>query len=379
MKRLMAGLILLLLFAAVIKADAHENPVIAILRWSDGGMQNRVIEGLFDLLTDYGLFGEQELSMAAPGEDIHGENITILWRDAGRDISLANAMIEEALDEGAEILVTTMTVVSELAVKITAESGIEPTPLVIFSLVSAPYASDIAASPCDKPDHVVGTHSVQNYEEIIELLPLLDLDIQRLGTFVNEVMPNSVFSANQVAAQGQTRGYVTEIQPIVNMTDVAVATDLLLDKDVDALVISAECDEMASSTPMIMQSAAASGVPVMALIPAYASLGAQIGAGFDAHYREGVVQGQLLVAALEGRLDAANTHIHSLPSTGVALNLDSMKTAGIEVPAALLDVADWLVIDGESTPELAKPPLTGFGIEERRAIDEAFIASLACS
>ena len=377
-RRLMAGLILLLSFAGGVQAN-DDNPVVALLRWSDGGMQSRAIEGMFDLLVDYGLVSEQELVMAVPGEDFHGEHITILWRNAGSDITLANAMIEEVLDEGAEILVTMMTVVSELAVKITAESGIEPTPLVIFSLVSAPYASDIADSPCDKPDHVVGTHSIRDYEEIMELLPLLDMDIQRVGTYVSDVFSNSVHAANQIATFGAEHGYMTEIQPIVNMTDVALATDLLLDNGADALIISAECDEMASSTPMIMEAAATSGVPVMALIPAYASLGAQIGAGFDAYYREGVVQGQLLVAALEDRLDAANTHIHSMPSTSVALNLDSMKTAGIKVPAGLLDIADWVVIDGESTQELVKPPLTGFGIEERRAIDEAFIESLACS
>lgn len=377
-RRLVAALIMLLSLAGGIQAD-DDNPVIAVLRWSDGGMQNRVLDGLFDLLVDYGLVGEQELMTAVPGDDFHGEHITILWRDAGRDITLANTMIEEVLDEGAEILVTMMTIVSELAVKITAESGIEPTPLIIFSLVSAPYASDIAASPCDKPDHVIGTHSVQEYEEIMEILPLLNLDIQRLGTFVNEVMPNSVYSANQVAAQGRKQGYMTEVQPVVNMTDLAIATDLLLDNGADMIIISAECDEMASSTCMIMEAASASGVPVMGLVPAYASLGAQIGAGFDAHYREGVVQGQLLVAALEGRLDAANIRIHSMPSTGVALNLDTMETTGIEVPTGLLDVADWVVMNGESAPEFAKPPLTGFGIEERRAIDEAFIESLACS
>lgn len=376
--RLVAGLILLLSFVGGIQGQ-DDNPVIAILRWSDGGMQNRVIDGLFDLLVDYGLIGEQELSVAVPGQDFRGENITILWRDAGRDITLANAMIEEVLDEGAEILVTMMTIVSELAVKITAESGIEPTPLVIFSLVSAPYASDIAASPCDKPDHVVGTHSVQEYEVIMELLPLLDLDIQRIGTYVNDVMPNSVYAANQFAFQGQKHGYMTEVQPVVSMTDLAIATDLLLDNGADMIIISAECDEMASSASMIMEAASASGVPVMGLVPAYASLGVQIGAGFDAHYREGVVQGQLLVAALEGRLDAANIRIHSMPSTGVALNLDTMETTGIEVPTGLLDVADWLVINGESTQEFVKPPLTGFSIEERRAIDEAFIESLTCS
>jgi len=377
-KRLVAGLILLLSFAGGVQA-VDENPVIAILRWSDGGMQNRVLDGLFDLLVDYGLVGEQELLMAVPGEDFQGEHITILWRDAGRDITLANAMIEEVLDEGAEILVTMMTIVSELAVKITAESGIEPTPLVIFSLVSAPYFSDIAASPCDKPDHVVGTHSVQVYEEIMELLPLLDLDIQRVGTYVIDALPNSVYSADQLAAQGQIHGYMTEIQPVVRMTDIAIATDLLLDNGADLIIVGAECDEMASSTSVIMEAASASGVPVMGLVPAYASLGVQIGAGFDAHYREGVVQGQLLVAALEGRLDAANIRIHSLPSTGVALNLDTLEATGIEAPTGLLDIADWLVINGESTQQHVKPPLTGFSIEERRAIDEAFIDSLACS
>ncbi len=370
--------LIFLLAGASLSAQADDNPVIALLHWSDGGMQSQVTDGLFDLMMDYGLIGEQELMKSVPGEDFHGEHITILWRNAGSDLTLANAMIEEVLDEGAEILVTMMTAVTELAVKITAESGIEPTPLVIFSLVSAPFASDIADSPCDKPDHVVGTYSLRDYEEIMGLLSLLDMDIERVGSFVNNTLPNSVHAADQISSYGANLGYATDIQSIVEMTDIAIATNILLDKGADALIVSAECDEMADNMPVIMQAAEESSIPVMSLVPAYASLGSHVGAGFDAQYREGVVQGQLLIAALEGRLDAANTRIHALQSTGVALNLDTIKAAGITISMNLLNRADWVVMNGESTEKLVTSSLTGFDIEERRAIDAAFVESLAC-
>lgn len=374
--RLLAGSLLLLLFAGGVQAD--DKPVVALLRYSATATQDLAVQGIFDVLMDYGLVGQHEIEMAEPDSDFYGENITILWRDAGGDITLANAMIEETLDEGAEILLTITTVISDLAVKLTNESGIEPIPLVIFSLVSAPYFSDIADGPCDKPANVVGTHTMRDYDEIMSLLSLFNIEIETIGTYVNQAHPNSVFSSNEIAAWARHHGYETDIQPIVNPADVAIATDVLLDSGVDMIVVGIGSEET-RSIPLIVDAAGAFGVPVMSMTPRYASRGAHIAAGFNALYREGVVQGQLLVARLEGRLDAENTSIHSKPHTSVALNLDTMADAGIEITPALLEAADWVILDGKSTEEFVKPDLTGLDEEERRAVDMAFIDSLACS
>ena len=83
--------------------------------------------------------------------------------------------MEQALDEGADVLVTLSTPVTQAAVHVTSE--MDSPPAVLFSSVSHPYDAGIADAACLKPAHVTGLQSITPYDDILSLLQTQSAEI----------------------------------------------------------------------------------------------------------------------------------------------------------------------------------------------------------
>ena len=129
MKRKWVGALcsaVVLLATALVPATAladDDKPTIAVLTLSAQSLRGRTIEGLFDMLAYHGYVDSEEIADFTYNEDFEGEHLDIIWRDAGFDLPTVNIMVEEALDRGADILVTLTTNVTLTAVKGSLESG----------------------------------------------------------------------------------------------------------------------------------------------------------------------------------------------------------------------------------------------------------------
>ena len=210
MKRKWVGALcsaVVLLATALVPATAladDDKPTIAVLTLSAQSLRGRTIEGLFDMLAYHGYVDSEEIADFTYNEDFEGEHLDIIWRDAGFDLPTVNIMVEEALDRGADILVTLTTNVTLTAVKGSLESGIEPPPLVIFAIVTAPYTAGVAEAPCVKPPNVVGSHARVSYEDMVGLVPLLDPDADLIGSFATPA--RTAYHNRRRADQGLRRG-----------------------------------------------------------------------------------------------------------------------------------------------------------------------------
>ena len=91
----------------------------------------------------------------------------------------------------------------------------------------------------------------------------------------------------------------------------------------------------------------------------------------------------MVIAYLEGNLDIATTAIASTPSFAVAVNLDSAEAQGVVITEALLAEADYIVQGGVGDGAMIEIPgevsLTEMTLEERRAVDAAFLQNLHCT
>ena len=366
--------VLATLTAAVGFAD--DKPTIAVLSYANTGeISSRLVRAVFDVLNYHGYVTDDELDSIYPNEDFYGDNIDIVWRDAGRDVANVSLMTDYALDVGAEALVTTTTNVTLNAIHAAEESGIEPTPLVIFSLVGAPYRSGVADAPCVKPPNVIGSHTVSAYDEVVALLPMQDPDIDYIGSFLNPANGGHVFATAQITAHAEPLGITVEEAPWVNAGDGVVNADTLIDKGVDMFVSLG----YPGSLPAIIEAANVEGIPVVATAMSYLQRGVHIAAGFYSYYQEGVVVGRMLAAYLDGELEAGRTGIHAAPKLTVGLNLDSFADADIEVSDDLMERADFVIENGESTEEFVKPEFPDIDMDERRAERAAFLDTLFCS
>ena len=375
-KKMILGLFIVLLLAPAAMAQDDGKPTIAFLRYRATGTEDITKPGIWDVLGAHELISPSERELLDEDLDLNGEHINVFWLDAASDVTNINAMVEKALDRGADILLTFSTPVTQITANITKE--MDDPPILLFAIVSAPYSAGIADSPCIKMPHVTGTHMSIPYEQYVALSKVQMPDIQTIGTIVDPAQTQSVYGVSQITRFAEALGLTVEVASIASSADLPQATATLADKGVEMLMIGAGYTE-SRGIPAILGVAQDYGIPVFGVSPRMIYHGAVVGAGFDDFYGEGVTVGRMIAAHIDGTLDISATAISSRVDIGVAVNLDTAEEFGITVADDILDSAV-MVIEGEELTVLSQPPsLPEMSLEERKAADAAFLAELECS
>ncbi len=371
-------LLLGMLFPPAIVMGDDEAPTLAFLRFGQLPSFALTDMAVLDMLEVYGFINRDERAMLDAGNDLRGENINILYRDAGFDFATANLMVEDALDEGADVVLTVSTQVGMIAVG--AMSDMEDPPALIFAIVTDVHDSGLATATCIKPPNVTGSLMHIDYDEYLNIAYLQDPDFQSIG-FIADANDPATPGYKQTAQEvGEALGFTVEFEAVVTAADYAIATASLLDKNVDAVGLTPHTGSEAG-IPSVVN--AAVGVPVFSPLVSDVIHGVTIAAGFEGWYREGVQAARMVIAYLEGSLNIATTGIASTPSFAVAVNLDSAELQGVVIAEGLLEVADYIVQGGVVAGATIEIPgevgLAEMTLEERRAEDAAFLENLHCS
>lgn len=380
--RLILALALFLFaFPLALSADS-ENPTVAFLRYGGSPLISLSEKGVLDMLEAYAFINAEERAILDESQDLEGENINVLYRDAGFDLPTANIMIEDALDNGADVLLTLSTPVTQLAANITRE--MDDPPQIIFAIVGTPYFAGVADTPCVKDDHIAGTQTDIPYAQYVNVLPVFNPDLKVIGTIVNSSQANSVFGAERIEELAGELGISVESAGVTGLSDLPLATEGLISKGAEAIVVPGGYT-VSIGMSAIVDIATENGIAVFSPVSQHVYRGATVGAGFYSLYREGVIAARMLIGHLNGDVDLSRTGINLTPGFTVALNLDSAAEAGVEISDELLAMADWTIADGAST-EGVSPELPEIGVElpemsldERREADLAFLAEIYCT
>ena len=335
-------------------------------------------KGVLDVLEAYGYVSAEERLTLHGGNDLEGESINILNRDAGFDLATANLMIEDALDQGADVLITISTQVGALASSAIAE--MDDPPVLIFAILTAPYMTGMAESSCIKPDNVTGTQMDIDFSVFDQVRNAQSGDITKFGWIRDANDPSQAFSQQTLSTYAAAVGLEMEVATIITAADYALAAESLLDKGVGAILLPPRTGSSAGVTSVVD---AAYGVPVYSVLVTDIFLGVPIGAGFTGWYREGVVAGRMLAGYLRGEMDVATTAINLTPGFTVAVNLDAAAASGVVISDDLLAIADFVIEEGAATGDIEIPGVNTFledmPLEERVAQDQAFLQSLHCA
>jgi len=359
-----------------------EKPTIAFLRYAGTAPVAEATAGILDSLEAYGYLSSAERAALNESFDLNGQNINLLYRDAGFDLPSVNLMVEEVIDKGADALVTITTQVAQIAVNATRD--MENPPAILFSLVTTPFGTGIADSPCIKPAHVAGTQPLMSFADYVPLVLVQDPDIQVIGTIVTPDQPTSVIGARLIEEIGGSLGLTVEVASAISLADLSVATESLLSKGVEAIVLSVTPLTL-QGTPVLVQMTAEHGIPLYAPIIQQVYRGVTVGAGFHSFYEEGVIAATILNAHLSGEVDIADIAINQSRSFGIAVNLDTAADQGIEISEDLMARANFVIEDGERSEGMAsdvaarRMALQDMSLEERRVADLEFLAGLECT
>ncbi len=381
-KTLLLLITLALLATPTALAQDAGNPTIAFLRYGGSSLISLSEKGILDMLQAYGMINAEERAVLDESEDLEGEHINVIYRDAGFDLPTANIMIEDALDNEADVLLTLSTPVTQLAANITRE--MDNPPQIIFAIVGTPYYARVAKTSCIKDVHIAGSQTDIPYEQYVNLLPVFNPDLQTIGTIVNTSQANSVFGAQRIEEFADALGIAVETAGVSALSDLPLATAGLISKGAEAIVVPGGYT-VSIGMSSIVDSATENGIPVFSPVSQHVYRGATVGAGFYSLYREGVIAARMLIAHLNQDVDLSRTRINLTPGFTIALNLDTSAELGIEISEELLEMADWTIENGAST-EGVSPDLPEIGIElpdmplaERRRSDLEFLAALECT
>ena len=371
-----------LLAAPQVLAQEDDIPTIAMMNFGYSAGQTLATKGAFDVLQAYGYFDDEERVLLDEGKDLFGENINVFWRNANSDTPTANLMVEDVLDRGVDAMLVVSTQVTQIAVNATRE--FEDPPAIMFSLVGSPYFAGIADAPCIKPNHVGGSQYHLPYAQSMAVVQLWNPDVEVVGMIVAPGEPISVSGARSLQQAAEDLGLTVEIATVVTLSDLNLATEALVSRGVEAL-INPISSIILSGTTLLQALTAEYGIPLFGIFPYHVYNGATVAAGFNNVYGEGVIQGRMLVAHLNGDIDISEISINRTEDFGIAINLDSANAQGVEIPDELLAMADFVIEDGVSStgatrelPEVVTT-LPDMSIEERRAADLAFLETLRCT
>ena len=339
---LLIALISFLVVPAAIAAD--DKPTIALIKWGDLNTAALAEKGVLDMLEAHGYINEDELNRLNKGHSFEGENIKFIYGDALFDRAQANVIIDEAIDQGAEVLVTFTTQLTQIAAF--AIRDFSDPPALIFSLVSGPlYPPRSLMRLALKPAHVTRTRPVTKYQDIVPLLLMQDPDMKVVGTIFSPDQRASEVGAGRIKAIGESLGLTVEIDSIITAPDLYHAVESLVDRGAEAIIIPIFTFD---GFPLLMTLSYDYGVPVFFSSPPVAYRGGTVAGGFYGIYGQGAIAGRMLVGHLNGDIDIADIRIHESDDFGFAVNLDTADQQGVEISQALLENAEFIVENGQT-------------------------------
>ena len=358
-------LIVLVLIAVMVVAPSmalaqdDDVPTVAIVRLGPLPPFEYSQQGLLDVLDAYGY--------------VDGENINLIFSDAAMDVPTANLLIEEAINADVDVIVTITTPVSQAAVNATL--GMEDPPIVLFNTVTEPYAAGIADASCLKPAHVWGSQALPDFSLVLPMVWELNPDIESIGWLYSTTEPNGVASTEIAEPIAEEIGLELVIESVAETSEVGVAAEAAAGEGVDGFMIPPD-NTVGNGVAAVLAVAEEEGVPVFFADSLQVFAGVTMGAGVS-YYQEGVDTGRVLVAYLNGEVDIEKTAISRQTGILVGLNLDSADMQDVEVPAELLEKADFVIEGGENVGDVLSLP--DVSLEELQAMDAEFIESLACT
>jgi len=373
LKKLLLILVMLAIAIPVGMAQDDENPTVAILRFGPLRPFELSEKGTIDMLLEYSIINEDEYAVVAERGDLEGENINIIFGDAEFDFPTANLLVEEVLDQGADVIIAITTPVAQAAANATIDMDLPP--VVLFNTVTSPYAAGFADTSCIKPSHITGSQALAPFETIVPLIQVQNPDITTIGTIFNQAEANGVVGAETIKAVGEELGLTVEMGPIAATADVGTAAEGLISRGVEAFMIPTD-STVTDGLPALLSVAEENGIPIFHADASQVYSGATVGAGLS-YYQEGVDTARMLIAYLNGDIAIETTSISKQPGMAIAVNLDSANIQGIEIAEDLLAMSDFVIENEESTE--VDPELPEMEMEDRMAEDMAFLDALLCT
>ncbi len=342
--------------SGAVLAQDEDLPVIGFMQFTTHPALDAGRDGAIEVLNEAGY--------------IDGETAIFLFGNGDGDIPTLTTIAESFIDQGVDVIIATSTPALQAAYSVT--QAMEE-PLIIFNVVTSPYAAGVGQASCIHPAWVIGSQALAPYAETVPLITEVAPEAESVGYIYNSAEANSVASTEIVVPLIEELGLGVEIQNITNTSEVATAAEALVTRGVDVFYVATDSAVVAGLEALIVV-ANENGLPIVASDPSSAARGAVVAQGLDYH-QEGRDAGRLAVAYLNGELDPATTAYSRQTTNLLAVNLDFAEAQGATLSDELLARAGIITENGEVTMAAT----TELSAEEMAEADAAFLEGLVCT
>ncbi len=262
--------------------------------------------------------------------------------NAQGDMATVSALIDAAVSDRADLLITFSTPTLQAAIR-----RAPPSLPIVFTYVASALAAGAGRSERDHLPNVTGISTGAAYDDLILAIRRWFPQIHRLGTLYVPAEANMVFHRTNLEVAARKANFELEVVPVSSATDIADAATALTARHVDA-ICQVPGNLTAAGFASISRAAQRAHIPVFAFQQEQARDGALLVVARD--YRDaGREAAQVAAAVIRGDVPSDIPFRNFNRSTTI-VNLDAARALGTPVPRGLLESAQELIENGNSHP-----------------------------
>jgi ABC-type uncharacterized transport system substrate-binding protein len=261
---------------------------------------------------------------------VQGRDFEVKVLNAQGDMATVSALIDAAISDGSDLLVTFSTPTLQAALR-----RAQNVP-VVFNYVASGIKAGAGKSNTDHAPNVTGVSLLPANDEALALLRTHFPKFRKLGTLYCPAETNMVYAKTALDEAAKRAGFELVYVPAETATDVPDAAAALMSRDIDA-VLQIPGNLTASAFGSIGAAARRAQVPVFAFQKSQATSGAMVVIARD--YRESGRHAAFLAARIMRGENPKDIPLEDFAKTNLIVNLDAARALDIHLPAALVQSA----------------------------------------
>lgn len=265
---------------------------------------------------------------------VEGRDYEISVRNAQGDMATVSALVDAAISDRADMLVTFSTPTLQAALQ--RAHGVP----IVFTYVSSAVAAGAGRSDTDHLPNVTGVYMLAAYDDMLALIRRSMPSVKSVGTLFVPAEVNSVFNRDQLDVATRKAGLTLINVPANTSSDVADASLALTARRPD-VICQIPGNLTASGFPTLEQAAERAKLPIFAFQTVQAHGGAVVAIARD--YGDAGRQSALLAVRVMRGERPATIPFQSVGKTRLIVNPGAARRIGLTLPPDLVASADEVV------------------------------------
>lgn len=265
---------------------------------------------------------------------VEGRDFEMTIRGAQGDMPTLNALVDAALTDRADLIVTLSTPTLQAAI-----SKVHHEPIV-FTFAADPISAGAGRSYTEHLPNVTGVATGSAYDELLAILRQCLPHVRRVGTIFVPAEVNTVYHREQLVLAARKVGIEVVAVAANTSSDLPDAALALTSMKIDAVVQIAG-NLTGSGFTSIARAARAARLPAFGFLTTQANQGAAVVAARD-YYSGGIEAAQLATRIMRGE-SPASIPFQPLRQTKIIVNLPAAQAVGLTIPDSILKKADRVI------------------------------------